>query len=475
MSFLKRTFLLLFIISIHVNAQKPISALKESPFYLVSQRAPGGNVYLDYLEERVQESPIEWKGYKCSAIQLSLFRERGTELRNYSRKESTTEKHIEHWKNDTLWHSIDCKKEVQQGIICGKKGKIKRTLIAQQDKNLPEVSQFQLDGDTNTFITYRPELNVVELESFDTQQRRYLLGNMYAAISKEKSGTLLGQHLNKNLGVGDQLQIVFTAERSSNKSTSLEETPIQVLEYTITQTTSEQGFPQAWYRSIMYQVSSGIKELQGDTIVSFLDEAVLIGSQTLVADTPFHHLFKIIPPDAPIGLHPFYPLQDIYGPSMEAFWKEQQSIGTTHLDYNCYWESMYSGRICWYPEFPLLWRDNGEGFRGKIVYVKTGDKILGSPYQASLSAKTGMREIGLLNNTLQLNVYSENAKSVLLEVKNDAGEVKFSKDLALTSGDTSFNFTMEAIFPGSFYTVVLSNKQSKEVIQQYRLVSRTNP
>ena len=133
----------------------------------------------DHFEEAVSEKWILHKKDSIREISFVTYTERGNQTTGFIRKQGQNTDQIEHWKGDEIWHSINRKKDIQNGVLCGKKGKIKRLQIQSNIPGIPPTEQYNFENDTNYFITYRPELHVIEIESNGKEQRRYLIGHLY--------------------------------------------------------------------------------------------------------------------------------------------------------------------------------------------------------------------------------------------------------------------------------------------------------
>ncbi|HOY49393.1 MAG TPA: hypothetical protein PK281_08330, partial [Flavobacteriales bacterium] len=113
-------------------AQIPFQSLADSRFYLNSKMTVHGYPVPDYFEEKVFDSLITFKGEAMHEQKFSRFTTKGQSLETYPRKTYFSVNAIQEWKKNEVWHSIDRSLESQKGVICGKKGTIKRSFIEQQ-------------------------------------------------------------------------------------------------------------------------------------------------------------------------------------------------------------------------------------------------------------------------------------------------------------------------------------------------------
>lgn len=457
-------------------AQIPFQSLADSRFYLNSKMTVHGYPVPDYFEEKVFDSLITFKGEAMHEQKFSRFTTKGQSLETYPRKTYFSVNAIQEWKKNEVWHSIDRSLESQKGVICGKKGTIKRSFIEQQHPKVAPMEHFILEEDSSCFIIYRPELQLIELENIGILQRRALIGHLFNQIGHNQPGELLSTPMSRSYSIGDQTEVLFITEQLDSTGKFLIQSPTQLIINTITQVTKGEESDEIRFETYVTDVTTGTREFVGNNIMTAYTEGITIGSDLVVADTGQKQLLHILPYSTPVFPHPFYPLQTIEGPSVEAYWNDTSIVENSRIPFNCYYTSLFPARICWNNDLPFVWRDNGEGLQGRIVYLKKGEKVLGNSYSVPTNSKTHIQEIGLLNQKLTLNMFAASKETVTMTTFNNKGEKISSTKLKLNAGNTPFELEMIGIESGQTLRIqIQSNNKKAELIQEYQLTSRSNP
>jgi hypothetical protein len=293
-----------------------------------------------------------------------------------------------------------------------------------------------------------------------------------------ETGISLNKKIDKIFSTGDRMQILYTSEKPDSSGKSLIQRPAQVMEYEITKTFNEFGNEQANYRTWLFDIKSGTRERLGDNLISIFEDGIMLGNQLTVGDSTLKSHLRVIPENAIAYPHPLFPILEIYGPAIESAWIETDTLNGMPIQTNSYWTSLYSGRMNWIPEFPVIWRDNGESVRGKMIFFSKSGRVVGTPYQMKENPETHIGEISLQDSELQLSIFSNENQTVTLSIFTASGEQipLENPKLDLKKGLTENGRKISGIQAGSEYVVKLNSSNKKaELIQEYRIVSRSNP
>ena len=197
----------------------------------------------------------------------------------------------------------------------------------------------------------------------------------------------------------------------------------------------------------------------------------------MIGDTLFKSQLKIMPTSNQEIIHPFYPLVNLFDPLMIAYWNETETLKNKTITYNCFLTNNYPGRICWLPDFPIFWNDNGESIQGHIVYYKKDTIQVGEEYSIPTHTELHIDEINLYKNELSLKIFSEKATDIQLSIFKQSGEeIKLDKSIIkLDAGYTQFSYVLPNIQMNETVLINLSsNNKKNDLIQEYRIMSREN-
>ena len=461
-----------------VKAQIPITSLLKSNYFLVSEKTKfQEQVKPSYFEERISsERRIENRD-SIVIEHFIRFKEKGITESEYNRKYKIDSDEIVHWNDKAEWIDLNRKKKNQTGLLCGKKGVINQVILPQKNPNIPATEIYTLENDSTWFIVFKPELNCVELESMGNTQRRYMLGHIYENMGTIRPGIALGDKINKQFSIGDKLQLLYTSKIIDSTGKFFLNQPIQIMEHTIVKKGNDSGYDNVTFSTWIENVKTGTRENLGEKTISLFEDGITIGNDMMIGDTLYKSQLKIMNLSNQEILHPFYPLVNLFDPLMIAFWNETDSLKNKTITYNCFWTNNYPGRICWLPEFPIFWNDNGESIQGQIAYYKKDTLQVGKEISIPASSKLHIDEISLYKNELLMKIMSEKATDIQLTLFKQSGEeIKLDKSIIkLDSGYTQFSYVLPNIQMNETIQIKLNmNNKKNELIQEYRITSRDN-
>ena len=461
-----------------VKAQIPITSLLKSNYFLVSEKTKfQEQVKPSYFEERISsERRIENRD-SIVIEHFILFKEKGITESEYTRKYKLDSDEIVQWKDNIAWIDLNRKKKNQSGLLCGKKGIINQVIMQQKNPNIPATEIYTLENDSTWFIVFKPELNCVELESMGNTQRRYMLGHIYENMGNIRPGIALGELLNKQFSIGDKLQILYTSEIIDSTGKYFIKQPIQIMEHTIVKKGNDSGNDNVTFSTLVKNIKTGTRENLGEKTISLFEDGITIGTDMMIGDTMYKSQLKIMPPSNQEILHPFYPLVNLYDPLMIAYWNETDSLKNKTITYNCFWTNNYPRRVCWFPDFPIFWNDNGESIQGQISYYKKDTIQVGEEFIIPTHTELHIDEISLYKNELLMKISSEKATDIQLSIFKQSGEeIKLDKSIIkLNSGYTQFSYILPNIQMNETIQIKLNmNNKKNELIQEYRITSREN-
>ena len=458
-------------------AQVPITSLLKSNYFLVSEKSPSGQIQPSFFEERISSEFVIDHRDSMVVERFICFKEKGKSESQYSRKHKLHSDEIKHWKDNALWIELNRKKVSQSGVLCGKQGKIIQVIIPQNNPKIPATEIYKLENDSTWFIVYKPELNAIELECSGNLQRRYMLGHIFENMGNVKPNNSLGNRISKQFSIGDRLQILYRTEIIDSTGKYFINQHDQILEHTILKIGNEAGLENFTFSTWIKNIKSNTNEYAGETTISLFDGGLTIGNDKAIIDTIYTSMLKIMPTKEEEIFHPFFPLLNLYNPLIIGYWNESDSINNKTITCNCFWTNNYPGRVCWLPEFPIMWTDNGESSIGKIVYVKKDSTQIGEEYRIPKNASQHIDEISLFKNELSLKIYSEKLTSIQLSIYNQSGdEVKLDKStIDLKEGLSQCSYLLPNIQANESIQIKLnSNDMKQELIQEYRIMSREN-
>ena len=459
-------------------AQIPITSLLKSNYFLVSEKTKfQEQVKPSYFEERISRETIIENRDSFVVERYTRFKEKGKAESEYTRKYKLDSDEILQWNDKAPWIEINRKKKNQTGLLCGKKGIINQVIMKQKNPNIPATEIYTMENDSTWFIVFKPELNCVELESMGNTQRRYMLGHIYENMGNIRPGIALGDLLNKQFSIGDKIQLLYTSEIIDSTGKYFIKQPKQLMEHTIVKKGNDSGYDNVTFSTWVKNIQTGTRENLGEKTISLFEDGITIGTDMMIGDTLYKSQLKIMPPSNQEIIHPFYPLVDLFDPLMIAYWNETDSLKNKSITYNCFWTNNYPGRICWLPDFPIFWNDNGESIQGHIVYYKKDTIQVGEEYSIPTHTELHIDEINLYKNELSMKIVSEKATDIQLSIFKQSGEeIKLDKSIIkLDAGYTQFSYLLPNIQMNETVLIKLStNNKKNDLIQEYRIMSHEN-
>ncbi len=249
------------------------------------------------------------------------------------------------------------------------------------------------------------------------------------------------------------------------------------MEHTILKKWNDLGNENVTFSTWVNNIQSGTRENLGEKTISIFEDALIIGNDMMIGDTLYKSQLKIMPPLKNETLHPFNPLENLFDPLIIAYWNETDSLKNKKITYNSFWTNNYTGRVSWLPEFPILWRDNGENIQGQIVYYKKDTIQIGEEFIIPTHTELHIDEISLYKNELLMKISSEKSTDIQLTIFSQSGEeIKLDKsNIKINAGYTQFSYNLPNIQMNETVQIKLNmNNNKNDLIQEYRIMSREN-
>lgn len=317
--------------------------------------------------------------------------------------------------NDTLYHSIFRNKDEFEGLISGKKGTVIKTLLPSGIEGIPDSEQYALKDDSASFIIYKPELALIELEATSEYQKRRMLGKLYQSIVSSTSGTKEHRFLNRNLDLEDEIHILFSTREFDTDKLEFRYTPSQVMQVKINKRESLVDKTELYFESFITDLKTGTKSNFLNSKIEIYAEGFAIDSKVFIRDSLYEKTLQIFPPGSPIRMHPFFPIIDLTGPLVEATWDHEEDIQGLPIIATSYWNSSNNSRLSFLSEFPIPWRDNGDSYIGKPIYLKIGSKELGQPTEVKTNSELHFSMIKQSRDSVSIEIYSPEKQNVSID------------------------------------------------------------
>jgi hypothetical protein len=467
----KLTWMAIIFLSLGLNAsaQKTLSDLANAPLVVVMAKSPV-LVYPIYIEE-TDSSIVQIVNNDTLKIEyFKSYINRRKPIARGVRKTIVTKDKIKIWQNDTLRVDIKRQSDVQSGIISNTKGMVKQTLIPSQHPAIAPTEQYMLQGDSLNFLIFRPELNLVEVESSKNYQRRRMIGHLYGDISNSSTDTLKNIELNRSLHVNDEFQVLYSSQTLNENGLEFSLKPSRLLQFSIKRIdTSVDPTEIIYYASMTDLETSTEFEIVRNKILLH-DEGFIINEMIMVRDTFQIENIKVFPLNSPVRMHPFYPGIDISGPMIEARFERPAQIGDSSFSIMSYWDSRDGARINYLPDFVFPWVDNGESIVATPVYLQIGDTKLGQKHEIPENKKLHFSKVEASSDSLILEIYSHHKLNIEIEVQDSNGKLikKLKQSYGLRKGNTRLAMRKLGLPYGSKAEIVLLTIENGVPVEHQR-------
>ncbi|MEX1189158.1 MAG: hypothetical protein WED33_07855 [Bacteroidia bacterium] len=455
------------------------TTLKEfgnSPLVLVSQKI-GTNPFPVWFEETDSLVAIEGKKDSTYIEFYRKYENRMTPGPKQVRKTKFRKGVISVYENDTLKIQVDRTKSESEGILGGVKGTVIRRLIPSKIKEIPASESYLLKSDSLNFIIYKPELGIIELQGTKTYQKRRVLSSFYKSICSSPSGLSDYKFLNRNLEPGDRLQILFSIRKLQPEQKSFVFEPSQLMDIEIISKNVFSGSAELKFKSSIVNLENSTEYDLATSKLELYPEGFRVDESVQIADMPVEKNLVIYPVSMPIKPHPYNQTFDLSGPLIEAFWDAPVSFDGIELNTIAYWNSVNASRVSYLPEFAIPWRDDGDNYIGKPVYLKLGTKELGNPYAVPENPELHFSKIDQNRDTLFLDIYSPqtmNIKIMIEQLSKGKPSLPLKKTFGLNKGITSLKFAKADIeMPAASDLVIYQLDAEEEIMRQkFRLMDK---
>lgn len=377
-----------------------------------------GTVYNYILTKQILGDTII-KGKAFQKIQSTKFKDiDGTKTiyfeyeHNANKELIRLDQHLQTIHNLKLIANLD-----QQGTIFGKTGKIKSEYIDLR-RSYPRDSliaddktpiKFLIDDNCKYTLTYRPELNVVELEENCKSTTKYCLGEVFKELTQGlKNTTPINSKF--ELTKGDEVQLHYR-RRNYNDTTRLAEfEKKQIISMVYSGDTIIDKQKQLMITYNDYNFLSGRTKEPQIVFVTMADSGLYMNGQQFIPTKNFKPVFKI---DS-------LKMDEIKIPKeyLEEYQKEAKkkflsfsayvydTLGGVAFPRVIYQQtnSPYTNYVL--PYFPVMF-NIFPGIDGIITYIKKDGKEFGEKLQPTVKTdKTNIRKITCLSkNQVQLDIY----------------------------------------------------------------------
>ncbi len=370
--------------------------------------------------------------------------------------------------NDTLTTHINRNKAEFEGVLGGKKGLIIKRLLPSSSEMIPAPEKYFLKNDSTYFLVYRPELFCIEVEMNPTYLKNRMLGSLFNEICKSESGTTEYEPLNRNMQIGDTLQILFKQRSLNIEKGLMEFNATHLLTVSIINKTTNSDLIEFEYFSSMTEIQSGTQYNFFKGKLQYYPEGIALDYFIYIKDELVERNLLIQPSSSPLRSHPYYPSIDLVGAQIEASWQERVPVGDIRLSKTCYWNSVNSSRLNFIPTFPIAWRDQGDTYIGDPCFVKVNGQKKGELYEIKENTDLHFSRIEQTRDSVFIYINSPRKTNVGLDFKAFDKEIEIKKSHGLSTG-----INLIALSKSSFRIDYTADLMLYELVNQERVIKQS--
>jgi hypothetical protein len=423
------------------------------------------SAFPSYFEETDSLASYENENEKVSILYYSIYNNRENRIPGGFRKITDKMGIISMVKNDTLTTRFNRNADSSAGIIAGKSGTVFKTLISKASDRLPATEKYTLKEDSTHYLIYKPEFNLIELETGSLYERRILLGELYSSVLKGLDNKEAIAPVNLNLKPGDEMQILFYTRKLDLDKKEFRYEPVNAMNIKVL----KGDVPEELYfeSTTIDLLSSTTSNRYKGAFLNSEGYAITDG-QVFIKDGIYSEGLKIFPVNTEIRPHPLMPVIDLSGPQIEAFWKSDEALESFNQLCYSYWNSSVNSRIVFLPQFPIPWRDAGDGYIGKPVYVKTEKLSVGKPLKIDKNKALHFEEVEIKGDTIYLHIFSPSKTDIYIHYEYSGEKLSIKKNHRIPKGSSKLALSLNEFAASYSGFLVLSELKGKEIIEKQR-------
>lgn len=412
----------------------PLKEFGKSSLLMVSERS-AKSTFPAWFEETDSIITINRKKDTTVTEFFSIYANRLSKIARGKRKTIFKNNEIKVVINDTLVTHIHRKKTDFEGVLGGKKGLITKRLLPSSSEKIPAPEKYFLKSDTSYFIIYRPELYCIEVEMTPSYLKNRMLGSLFNEICKSESGTTEYEPINRNLKLGDTLQILFKQRSLNIEKGIMEFNDYNLLTISILKKATDNDVIELEYFSYMTEIQSSTTHNFFRGKLQYYPEGIALDYFIYIKDELVERNLQILPPSSPLRPHPYYPSIDLVGAQIEASWQEQVSVGEANLSKTCYWNSVNSSRLNFIPDFPIAWRDQGDTYIGNPTFLKVDGIEKGQLYKVEENKDLHFSRIEQTRDSIYIYINTPRKTNVAINFNVFDKEIEIKKSHGLSVGN----------------------------------------
>jgi len=448
----------------------PLKDFGNSPLALILKKNRFSS-FPSYFEETDSLKSYKNDSEDVTITYYSIYSNRANRIPGGFRKMTDKLGIISMVKNDTLTSRFDRNVDSSAGVIAGKSGMVVKTLITRMSDKLPDIEKYTLKEDSTHFLIYKPEFNLIELESGNLFERRVMLGELYPSILNGLKNTDAIEPVNLQLKPGDEMQVLFSSRKLDLEKMEFRYEPSQLMNIKVIKGELPE---EHYFESYTIELSSTTTSNRYKGAFLNSDGYAITDGQVFIQDSSYKEGFQIFPANKEIRPHPFMPVIDLSGPQIEAYWKSSEALSTLNLFCMSYWNSTINSRIVYLPQFPIPWRDAGDGYIGQPVYFKTENSTSGKPFKINKNNELHFDEVQIAGDSIHLNIFSPSKAAIHLHFEYAKEMLSLSKNQALKKGLNKVTFSLNNFAASNSGYLVLSEVKGNKVIEKQRFKLATS-